>query len=100
MITSFSHYDKKLTPVTYETLTLEEAKKLSGHTLFCLVSDGRVGTRLGIARAKVTSVHVWKTRPGNADIHMKYGLYDYFVAKYTDGQPTGQIRLVKEITHE
>jgi len=93
IIKARDHYDrsKKAIDKDWIVLTLEEVKSLSGHTRFI--------TRLGtVANAKVTSIKTWKTRPGNVDVHLKVGLYEYFIATYRDGRPVDE-QLVREVAN-
>jgi hypothetical protein len=65
----------------YAALTLEDYKALStgDHVYFVT----RHGT---LAQAKVTSVKTWKTRPGDVDVNLKYGLRVYFCASFRAGE--------------
>jgi hypothetical protein len=84
------HNDKPQTSTrSFLQLTSDEAKTLSGHVLFV----DRYGD---VRKAKVTSVKTWKTRPGCVEVHLKYGLYEYFTATYTNGQPVHE-QLVREV---
>lgn len=47
-----------------------------------------------LAQARITSVKTWKTRPGDIDVGLKYGLYEYFTASYRNGIPVSE-QLVK-----
>lgn len=89
-ITARLHSDKSKHPImhTWQQLTLQEAKELRNDVYFV--------TRFGsVAKAKVTSVKVWKTRPLNCDVHVKYGMYEFFTASY-HGESTVEV-LVKMI---
>ncbi len=80
------HSDKSKNPVmhNFQQLTIEEAKKLTGHCYFV--------TRMGsVANAKVTSVKTWKTRSGHCDVNLKYGMYEFFCAQYRDGSTIEQL---------
>lgn len=73
MTNTFTAPDGKTRPrpmLTYRFMTLAEVKQLSGHANF-LANDGT------IRRVKVTSVKVWKTRPGDVLVGVKYGMYEY-----------------------
>lgn len=67
---------KKKNPPTYRfrVLTCQEAKALgSGSRVWVEMNDRT------LAEVRVTSVQTWKTRPGNVDVHVKYGLRDFAV---------------------
>ena len=34
---------------------------------------------------KITSIKTWKRRPSDADVHWKYGLYEYGITEYREG---------------
>lgn len=89
----YLHSDKKHKhPLTIQEFTIEELKSLSGHCYFI--------TRFGdLAQAKITSVKTWVTRPNNVDIHLKHGLYEYFIASWVNGESTGE-QLVKIVDTE
>lgn len=94
IFTATSRYDArlKLPPLrTYKYLTLAECKEIrsGSHVLFV--------TRQGdVAQAKVTSVKLWKTRPNDVRIGLKYGLYEYATAEFVDGESRNNY-LVREI---
>lgn len=79
-------------PQTYqvESLTVDE---LVNHRPTHVYFITRFNT---LAQAKVTSVKTWKTRPGDIDIGLKYGLYEYFYATYRNGIPVNE-QLVKVV---
>lgn len=60
--------------LTVRYMTPSELKALSGHA-HIIANDGTV------RNVKVTSVKVWKTRPNDVEIGVKYGMYEY--AKFT-----------------
>lgn len=60
--------------LTVRYMTPSELKALSGHARI-IANDGTV------RNVKVTSVKVWKTRPNDVEIGVKYGMYEY--AKFT-----------------
>ena len=71
---------KNPAPVAYRVLTNDEAAGLAGHA-HCLDQYGKIG------EVKITSVKTWKTRPGYADVHWKYGMYEYGIESVRPGNP-------------
>lgn len=55
---------------TVRYLTLDEVKQLSGRVPI-IANDGTV------REVTVTSVKVWKTRPDDVEVGVKYGMYEY-----------------------
>lgn len=84
------HSDRHSNPTMFEvqSYTVDElVNHRPTHVLFIT----RFNT---LAQAKITSVKTWKTRPGDIDIGLKYGLYEYFTARYRNGIPVSE-QLVK-----
>jgi hypothetical protein len=82
---------------TCELLTLEDYKALSSGSRVYFVS--RFGT---LAQAKVTSVKTWKTRPGDVDVNLKYGLYEFFCASFRAGERVNEqlVRIIPDDSSE
>ena len=58
-------------------MTIQEAKLLhNGEMIHHVTKKNADGSPM---RARVTSVKTWKTRPGEIEVHVKHGLYDYAV---------------------
>jgi len=58
-------------------MTIDEARTLKTGDMIHHASKQNVdGTPM---RARVTSVKTWKTRPGDIEVHVKRGLYEYAV---------------------
>lgn len=83
-----SGYDKKAKKETaeYRHLTLEECKSLrSGQHVQFIDRYGEV------RNAKVNGApKTWKTRPGDCDVPLKYGMYEYFYARFRNGESTAE----------
>jgi hypothetical protein len=63
-------------------MNIETAKALkSGAMIHHVQNKNRDGTPM---RARVTSVKTWKTRPGNVEVHVKHGMYDYAIFDQDD----------------
>jgi hypothetical protein len=75
-----SHYarDKAVREVRY--MTRDEARKLS---------SGDYVSILGYwARVKVTSVKTWKRDLDHVAVHLRYGMYEFFIEEYTKTSDT------------
>jgi len=88
MIEAILHEDAKRKNAPkhqFHQYSAEQAKGLRNGSTILFV------TRFGdVARAKVTSVKTWKTRPGDVDVSLKFGLYEFFVASYRGGVATAE----------
>lgn len=78
-LTLIDGYDRSKTPASaqYRRMTAEEAKRLSAgtHVLFQAVNGKAY-------RAKVNgAVKTWKRDTARVEVPLKYGLYDYFIAR-------------------
>lgn len=72
---------KNPTPIDVDYLSMEEIKSLhSGDTIHILDQNDR------LARVKITSIKTWKRKP-DIEIHVKYGLYEYFTINVIDASP-------------
>jgi hypothetical protein len=79
---------KKDKLVDYVPLNQDDLKSLGSHVYF-------ISRFNDIRRAKVTTVKTWKRR-ADIEIHLKYGLYEYAVTTFKDGEfyPTQLVKLV------
>lgn len=81
-------------------MTIAELKQLS-YGDHIMVSTGYFGrNRLnGLVHVKVNGKpKVWKTRPDDVDISIKYGLYEYARIEYRDGAMVdGNLYVVKVV---
>lgn len=76
--------------VKIRLLTVEEVKNLRPGSRV-LVVTGYFGKNrhTGIVHVKVNGKpKVWKTRPNNVSVPIKYGLYEYARVEYENGEPT------------
>ena len=86
------HYRKSVNEAKWvRFMTLDEAKALrSGQRVLVLSKDGRW------ANAKVNGApKVWKTRPLDCTVSLKYGMYEYFTEEFISNNTT--TRLIVEV---
>jgi len=90
MIKTFNAYDghdrrKKRPLQRYRFMTADEARELKwGDVVTWRYSEDEV------LRARVAGKpKTWKTRPGDVDVTLKYGLNTYFHARFRGGTPVG-----------
>jgi len=81
--------DKRVNPEVreYRILTNAECRNLRGHAEI-LDCNGKV------ARVKITSVKIWKTR-SDIEVKCQFGLYEYFTVRLSDN--TFNTELVTEV---
>lgn len=87
--------DRKKNPtmINVENLTWDELKSLSsGRSIHILDQFGKLAT------VKITSIKTRKRRPYDIEIHVKYGLYEYFVIQVNDKE--SDMTIVKIIYDE
>lgn len=75
----------------FRVMSLDEMKQLHpGQHVFFL-------TRHGTYReVKINGMpKLWKTRPNDVEVPVKYGLYEYSYARYINGEPSGETLLVE-----
>ena len=89
-----SGYDRSKHPeqIHYREMTLAEAKVLRyGDHPKVLDRNGR------LRDVKVNgALKVWKTRPGDVDVPLKYGMYEYLTASFRDGKSDGLLVVVED----
>lgn len=90
-------YDRSKTPrmIDVRPMTLAEVQALpvGGHAEV-ITNDGK------LRRVKITSVHLWKTRPNDVHVGVKYGMYEYAQFEAAEALQRFMVRLPEETAHD
>lgn len=91
MSTAIFRSDKHKNPTqhNYHVMTFEECKNIKSSRVHLLDRYGR------IIEVKINgAIKLWKTRPFDLKIPVKYGLYEYSYIEFSNGQSIGEIAIM------